>query len=121
MSSSLGASGNAGQHRVVVVERHVGDRPVARLLVDRVDRGDEIVAGDAAALVTLNSEAGDHDPHRSSAQSGATCRSTASIFDLRSSGVTGRLPSHSHSTAAAMVPRMVATAASRSASRASVA
>ncbi len=113
--------GDAGQHRVVVGERNVRDRAIARLRIDGIDGGDEVVTGDAATLVTLNSEARDHDPHRWTAQRGAICRSMASIFERTSSAVTGILPSTSHSTAAAMVPRMVAIPASRTASMASVA
>ena len=60
----LGLVGDAGQDGVIVRERNVHDRPVARLLVDRIDRRDKVGAGDPAALVTLNSEARDHDPHR---------------------------------------------------------
>src|SRR5215510_4889733 len=117
----LGLVGDARQHRIVVGERSVRDRAVARLQIDGIDRGDEVVAGDPTTLVTLNSEARDHDSHRWSAQRGAICRSMASIFERRSSAVTGMFPSHSHSTAAATVPRMVAIPGSRTTSIASVA
>jgi len=60
----LGFVGDTGQDGVIVRERNVHDRAVARLLVDRIDRRDEVGAGDPATLVTLNSEARDHDPHR---------------------------------------------------------
>src|SRR6266545_5588471 len=117
----LGLVGNAGQHRVVVRERNIRDRAVARLRVDGIDGGDEVVTGDPATLVTLHSEAGDHDSHRWTTQRGPICRSMVSIFERTSSAVTGMLPSTSHSTAAAMAPRMVAIPASRTASIASVA
>jgi hypothetical protein len=60
----LGLIRDAGQHRVVVRERNIRDRPVTRVLVHRVDSCDKIGARDSAALVTLNTETGDHDPHR---------------------------------------------------------
>ena len=60
----LGLVGDAGQHGVIIRERNVHDRPVARLLVDRIDSRDKVGAGDPAALVTLNAEARDDDPHR---------------------------------------------------------
>ena len=117
----LGLVGNAGQDRVIIRERNVHDRPVAGVLIDRVDGCDKVGAGDPTTLMPLNSEARDHDPHRWKAQAGAICRSMASIFARRSSAVTGMLPSHSHSTAAAIVPRIVAMPGSRTDSIASVA
>ena len=60
----LGLVRDAGQDRVIIRERNVHDRPVARLLVDRIDSRDKVGARDPAALVTLNSETRDHDPHR---------------------------------------------------------
>src|SRR5262249_50379403 len=113
--------GDTGEHRVIVRERHVGDGAIARLVVDRIHRRDEVPTSDPATFMPLNPEARDHDPHRRTAQTGAICRSSVSIFERRSSAVTGTLPSHSHSTAAAMVPRMVEMPGLPTASMASVA
>ena len=60
----LGLVRDAGQDRVVVRERNIRDRPVTCVLVHRIDSCDKVGARDSAALVTLNTETGDHDPHR---------------------------------------------------------
>ena len=59
--------GDAGQHRIIVGKRYLGDRPVARLHVDRIDGSNEAVAGNTSALVALHPQARDHDTHRQNA------------------------------------------------------
>src|SRR5262245_22040968 len=55
--------GYARQNRIVPVDWNVGQRAVARFLVYRIDRGDEVVAGNHTTLAALNSKPGNHDPH----------------------------------------------------------
>ena len=55
--------GYARQNRIVLVDWNVGQRAVARFLVYRIDRGDEVVAGDRTTLAALNSKPGNHDSH----------------------------------------------------------
>ena len=117
----LGLIRDAGQHRVIVGKWNVDNGPIACFLVDRVDVRYKVIAGNPAAFMSLNSEARDHHSHRWTAQTRTICRSMASILDRKSSAVTGMLPSHSHSSAAAMLPRIVAMPASPTASMASVA
>src|SRR6516164_5556193 len=93
--------GYARQNRIVLVDWNVGRRSYDACGPELQTRQPRL------ALVTD--------------QSGPICRSIASILSRKSSAVTGILPSHSHSTAAAIEPRMVATPGSRTASIASVA
>ena len=55
---------NAGERRVVIVQRHVLDSTVACLAVHRVDAAGEVVAGDAAALRALHSHPYHRHAHR---------------------------------------------------------
>ena len=55
-SSTFGVVGDAGERRVVAIQRHVLDRPVIRLGVDGIDGGDAVRAGKAAPLVALHAQ-----------------------------------------------------------------
>src|SRR6516225_4926469 len=56
--------GNAGEDRIVAVERNVLDRRIFSLTVDRIDCRYEIGACDPPALLTLNAESRHHDSHQ---------------------------------------------------------
>jgi hypothetical protein len=59
----LGAVGHAEHHGVVVGERDLLDRGVGRAGRDGIDRGDDALPREPHALVPLDAEAGDHQPH----------------------------------------------------------
>ena len=59
----LGGVGHAEHHGVVVGARNLLDRRVGRAGRDGIDRRDDAVAGEPHALVALDAEAGDHQPH----------------------------------------------------------
>src|SRR5262249_46016450 len=104
--------GNAGEDRIVAVERNVLDRPIFGLAVDGIDRRYEIGACDPSAFLTLNAESRNHDSHQTapcpSLHSKRACFSTRSMRPSRSERPIGILPSHSHSSAAAIEPRIEA-------------
>src|SRR5215467_15077653 len=56
--------GNAGEDRVVAVERNVLNRPIFGLAIDGVDCRYEIGACDPPAFLTLNAESRHHDSHQ---------------------------------------------------------
>src|SRR5215472_5986512 len=56
--------GNAGEDRIVAVERNVLDRPITGLAVDGIDCRYEIGACDPPAFLTLNAESRHHDSHQ---------------------------------------------------------
>src|SRR5262249_58936153 len=115
--------GNAGEHRVVAVERNVLDRPIFGLAVDGIDCRYEIGARDPPAFLTLNAESRHHDSHqqRLALHSKRVCFSTMSIRPSKSDRPIGKLPSHSHSSAAAIEPRTEAATSDSSVSSESVA
>ena len=98
--------GNAAERRVIVGRRHLREVTVICLRQGRVHRCHEVVAGHGTPLAPLDAEADDDYAHRNHA--GPRSRSILSSRADTSAGVTGTLPSTSHSPAAAITPRIVA-------------
>ncbi len=115
----LGLVGGAHQGRVVGVEGYVADVPDGGV-AHRIDGGGDVRTGHGGPFVALHAHSDDDDFH-GPAHAKLICFSTARALSRTRSGVTGTLPSYSHSTAAAKEPRMEATTALPVAAMASVA
>ncbi len=99
----------ADESGIVTAHRHLLDRLVVRVRMHGIDRCHAVRARHRTALVPLDAQ-----PYDDYFQAGlrslyVALRSIASILRATSAGVTGMLPSTSHSQAAAIDPRMVAT------------
>ncbi len=101
---------DAGEHRVIGGERHILDVLVVRVGAKRIDEADEIVRRRLAALRALHPHACHDDAHQS--YSKFNCLSIRSILRCIVSDAIGRLPSTSHSQAAAIAPSTLAIASS---------
>src|SRR5438105_15454352 len=95
--------GRADEGRFVAVQRHIFQRLVVGIRRQGIDGRRHVRAGDGATFASLHSNANDQAAHAYGTRFSTDCS-----FLSTSCGATGWLPSCSHATAAAAVPRMEA-------------